>query len=161
MGIYVGFKVRFFSDDQTYFNEISVSEHDYLLGNLFFNNEISHTSIKFDRHEELSDEENELLNLYKSEEDEILVSSKIFNAKDILPVFDKIYRKVYRIKMEALENDLNDISILDISQKEKIIRRKTKINYYFDFESSFGVLYGIIKVASEQDYKIQIIEVDC
>lgn len=158
---YSGFKIRCFSEDQTYFNEIGVLEHDYLLGNLFFSNEISHTSIKFDRHEELSEDENELLNLFTSNEDEIAVSSKILSAKDILPAFDKIYKKVYQIKMEALENDLNDISILDISQKEKRIRTRTKINYYFDFESSFGVLYGIIKVASAQDFKIQIIEVDC
>lgn len=161
MGVDTGFRVSIFNNDQTYFNEISVSEHDYLLGSLFFDNEITHTSIKFDRHEELSDEENELLNLYKSEEDEILASSKIFNAKDILPVFDKIHKKLYQQKIEALEKDLNYISLLNISFEEKTIRRKTKINYYFDYESSFGVLYGIIKVASEQDLKIQIIQVDC
>jgi hypothetical protein len=63
--------------------------------------------------------------------------------------------------MEALENDLNYISLLNMSLEEKTIRRKTKINYYFDYESSFGVLYGIIKVASEQDFKIQIIQVHC
>lgn len=102
MGVDTGFRVSIFNNDQTYFNEISVSEHDYLLGSLFFDNEITHTSIKFDRHQELSDEENELLNLYKSEEDEILASSKIFNAKDILPVFDKIHKKLYQQKIEAL-----------------------------------------------------------
>jgi hypothetical protein len=157
MGVDTSIKVRIFNTDQTEFKEITVSEQDNSLGSLFFNNEISYTIIKFDRRQEFSDEENELLDLSESEEEEMLAFSKISNAKDILPIVDKIYKQLYRQKSEALNNDLNDILNLEISEEEKSKRKKSKIGDYFDFESSFSIFRGIIKVASEQDNKIQII----
>jgi len=157
MGVDTGIKVRIFNSNQTEFKEISVSEQDNSLGSLFFTNEISYTTIKFDRLQEFTEEENELLDLSGSEEEEMLAFSKISNAKDILPILDKIYKKLYRQKRDALYNDLNDIVNLDISDEEKSKSKKSKISDYFTFESSFSILRGIIKVASAQDNKIQII----
>jgi hypothetical protein len=139
----------------------------------------SYTSIKFDRLQELSDEENQLLDLkgegkkeddeeddeedYEEddeedyEEDEMTEYSKISDAKDVLLVIDKIYNKVDRRKIKALNNDLDEISKLEISEEDKIKKRTSKIRDYFDFESSFSIFRGIIKGASEQESKIQII----
>jgi hypothetical protein len=157
MAVDTSIKVRIFNNDQTEFKEITVSEQDNSLGSLFFCNEISYTSIKFDRQQEFSNEENKLLNLIESEEEEMMAYSEIYSAKEILPIIDKIYKKLYRQKSEALNNDLNHILNLEISHDEKTKRKKNKIGDYFDFESSFSIFKGIIKVASEQDNKIQII----
>lgn len=178
MGVDIAVKIRIFKDNQEEYNEVTVSEQDNSLGSLFFSNEISYTSIKFDRQQELSAEENQLLDLtgegkedddeedyedeedYDDEEDEddgMTEYSKISDAKEVLLVIDKIYNKLYRRKREALNNDLDEISKLEISEEDKIKRRTSKISDYFDFESSFSIFRGIIKSASEQGSKIQII----
>lgn len=162
MGVDTAVKIRIFKENQQEYKEVSVTEQDNSLGSLFYSNEVSYTSIKFDRLQELSDEENQLLNLSAEgedddEEDEMIEYSKISDAKDVLLVIDKIYNKIYRSKREALNNDLDEISKLEISEEDKIKKRTSKISDYFDFESSFSIFRGIIKVASEQELKIQII----
>lgn len=158
MGVDTSLKIRVFIDNKTDYKEITVSDQDNSLGSLLFNSgEISYTSIQFDRCEGFSDQENSLLNLIESDEEEMMAYSEIIQAADVITVVEKIHRKLYRIKKESLEKDLDAISTLNISDEEKIDRRKSKIGDYLDFESSFGIFVGIIKMASKQDFKIQIV----
>lgn len=157
MGVDTSVKIRIFNSNEPSFKEVTVSEQDNSLGSLFYNNEISYTSVRFDRHQELSAAENELFDLTEDAEDELLAYSRVSAAKDVLAVTDKIYRKLFRLKSVALNNDLTGLMALDISEEEKLKRRHSKISDYLDFESSFSIFRGIIKTASEQQAKIQII----
>ncbi len=157
MGVDISVKVRVFEQDQTTFKDIAVTDQDNSLSSLFYNSEISYTSIAFDRQQELSPAENELLDMKESEDEEMMVYSRISAAKEVLPVIEKLYKKVYRLKTAALDNDLMEIARLDLSEEERAKKRKYKISEYFDFDTSFGIFYGIIKVAAEQDRQIQLV----
>ncbi len=156
MGVDTSIKVRIYTNNQTEYKEVTVSDQDNSLGSLFFNSEISYTSIQFDRKNELTDKENEVLNLEESDE-EMLAVSRIINAKEVDQVVERMYNKMYREIRLALHRDLNDISALDTSDDEKSKKQKSKIGDYFDFENSFSIFRGIIKAASEEDQQIQIV----
>lgn len=157
MGVDISVKVRVFDQDQSGFKDIAVTDQDNSLSSLFYNREISYTSIGFDRQQELSPAENELLDMKESEDEEMMVYSRISAAKEVLPVIEKLYKKFYRLKTAALDNDLMEIARLDLSDEERTKKRKYKISEYFDFDTSFGIFYGIIKVAAEQDRQIQLV----
>lgn len=156
MGVDCSIKVRLFQENSDDYQEVEVSEQDNSLSSLFFNNEISYTSIKFDRHTELVPEENKFLELTENEE-EMMACTDLVNAKDLLKVFDTIGRKLHKLKREALNNDLNKIQAQDLDSEEKEKRKKTQVGEYLGFESSFSVFKGILKTAVVLNCKVQIV----
>jgi hypothetical protein len=157
MGVDTGIKVRIFQNDSENYKEIDVSEQDNSLGSLFYNDEISYTTIKFSLRDELSDEEFELFKLKDVEDEEMMSYSDIIEIELALNTFKKIYRKLYRAKNEALNNDLSKIDLLDISLEEKDKRKKNQISEYLGFESSFGIFVGILKTAKAFGDRVQIV----
>lgn len=157
MGVDSVLKVRIFQNGQSDYHEIAVSDQDNSLASLFFGDEVFYTSVRFDRDEELSAEENELLNLSERDEEEMLVCSGIIPAESLLPVIDKMHRKLYRRTRESLNNDLLEIDQQEIPDDEKTKKRYLKTGDYFDFESSLSILIGILKAASGQGLSVQIV----
>ncbi len=157
MGVDIGIKVRIFQNDSDNYKEIEVSEQDNSLGSLFYSDEISYTTIKFSLRDELTEEDFELFKLQEVEDEEMMSYSKIIDIDLVLKTFDKIYRKNYRAKNEALNNDLTKIDLLDITLEEKNKRKKSQIREYLGFENSFGIFVGILKTAKAFGDKVQIV----
>jgi hypothetical protein len=157
MGVDTGIKVRIFQNDSDNYKEIEVSEQDNSLGSLFYSDEISYTTIKFSLRDELTEEDFELFKLQEVEDEEMMSYSKIIDIDLVLKTFDKIYRKNYRAKNEALNNDLTKIDLLDITLEEKNKRKKSQIREYLGFENSFGIFVGILKTAKAFGDKVQIV----
>ncbi|MBK9462175.1 MAG: hypothetical protein IPN94_22835 [Sphingobacteriales bacterium] len=157
MGVDIGIKVRIFQNDSDNYKEIEVSEQDNSLGSLFYSDEISYTTIKFSLRDELTEEDFELFKLQEVEDEEMMSCSKIIDIDLALKTFDKIYRKNYRAKNEALNNDLTKIDLLDITLEEKNKRKKSQIREYLGFENSFGIFVGILKTAKAFGDKVQIV----
>ena len=156
MGVDCSIKVRLFQDNSEDYKEIEVSEQDNSLSSLFYTKEVAYTSITFDRHAELTLEDNKLLDLTEYEE-EMMACSEIVHPKDLLKVFDTIDRKLRKLKREALNNDLNKIHSKELDAEEKEKRKRVQIGEYFGFEGSFNTLQGILKTAVVLNFKVQIV----
>jgi hypothetical protein len=156
MGVDCSIKVRLFQEGSDDYKEVKVSEQDNSLASLFFSKEVSYTSIKFDRHVELTPEQNALLEVTE-DEDGMMACSNIIDAQEVLKVFDSIDRKLRKPKRESLNNDLTKINLqlLDAEEKEK--RMRAQIGEYLNFESSSGLLEGILKTAVVLNLKVQIV----
>lgn len=157
MGVDTGIKVRIFQNNSDNHKEVEVSEQDNSLGSLFYNDEISYTTIKFDLCKEISENEFEIFKLQQDEDEEMISYSGIIDTDLALKTFDKIYRKIYRVKNEALNNDLSKIDSLDINVEEKDKRKKRQISEYLGFENSFGIFIGILKTAKVFGDRVQIV----
>lgn len=156
MGVDCSIKVRLFQDGSEDYKEVEVSEQDNSLSSLFFTNEISYTSIKFDRHAELTPEDNKFLELTENE-DEMMACTSLMDAKAALRIVDTIGRKLHKLKREALNNDLNKIQAQDLDAEEKEKRKKVQMGEYFGFEGSFNTLKGILKTAVVLNFTVQIV----
>jgi hypothetical protein len=156
MGVDSSIKVRLFQEGSDDYKEIEVSEQDNSLASLFYVDEVKYTSIKFDRHAELTSEENAFIELTENEE-EMMACTNLMDAKVALKIFDSIDRKLRKLKREALNNDLNKIQSQELDNEEKEKRKKAEISEYLGFESSFNIFKGIIKTAVVLDFKIQIV----
>jgi hypothetical protein len=158
MGMDTTIRIRFFKNDLDNFKEISnYADHDNYLDTLFHGDKIYGTSIHFNRKNELTAEENECLDLIIDENEEIRAYSKIMESSIAFNVFDKVYRKLFPLKSEALLADLSNIDLLDIVQEEKVKMKKNKIRSYLGFENSISALLGLLKTANDLEYKVQIV----
>lgn len=156
MGFECRIIVRLFQDASEDYKEVEVSEEDKSLASVFFSNEIAHTSIMFDRHVELTPEQNAFLEVTE-DEDGMMACSKIIDAQEVLKVFDSIDRKLRKPKRESLNNDLTKIHLQLLETEEKEKRMRATIGEYLHFESSSGLLEGILKTAVVLNLKVQIV----
>ncbi len=156
MGVDCSIKVRLFQDNSEDYKEIEVSEQDNSLSSLFYTKEVAYTSITFDRHAELTPEDNKLLDLTENEE-EMMACTSLIDAKAALKIVDAIGRKLHKLKREALNNDLNKIQTQDLDAEEKEKRKKVQMGEYFGFEGSFNTLKGILKTAVVLNFTVQIV----
>ena len=157
MGVDTSLKVRLYSKNDSNYNEVEISAQDNSLASLFTDSSIRYTSIYFNKQTELTEEECELFKLNCDEEDEMMMYSNIQNPEQFEKILEKIHRSLYKVKREALLNDLNKIELQDVSEEEKNKRKKLQMADYFDFEKSFGIMFGIIKTAKHIDCRIQIV----
>lgn len=156
MGVDCSIKIRLFQEGSEEYKEVEVSEQDNSLASLFFSKEVSYTSIKFDRHAELTPEENALIELAEDEEG-MMACSDLIDAKATLKIIDSIDRKIRKSNREALNNDLGKIESQDLDNEEKEKRKKSQIGEYFGFENSFNIFKGILKTAVVLNVKVQIV----
>lgn len=156
MSVDSSIKVRLFQEGSDDYKEVEVSEQDNSLASLFYVDEVRYTSIKFDRHAELTPDENGLIELTENEE-EMMACTNIMDSATALGIFEKIHRKLHKLKREALNQDLNAIQLKELEAEEKEKRKKTQMGEYFGFENSFSVLKGILKTAVVLNLKVQII----
>lgn len=150
-------KIRIFENDLEDYKEVEVTDVDNSFGNMFWSDEIRYTSIKFDLKTELSEEEFETIRLIESEEEEMMAYSDIIEAALAAEIFEKVYRKLYRLKTQALIKDLTEIDALAIASEEKDKKKDYKTAEYFGFENSFSLILGILKTAKAFSKKIQLV----
>ena len=155
MGIYTHLSVKIFENNQIDFKEIELNGQDNSVVSLFLDSIIRHTNINFDRFQVLTDEENNLLHIIESEEN--LIYSAIIDSLLLLKIMDKIYSEILVTKILALNDELNTIEEFTTNNDEKAILKSSKIGDYMEFEGTFGMLRGILKVAKEFKLNVQII----
>lgn len=157
MGVDVAMKIRIFENNPEDYNEAEVTDVDNSFANMFWSDEIRHTSIKFDLKTEISEEEFETIQLIESEEEEMMAYSDIIDSAAALEIFGKVYRKLYKRKTQALIKDLTEIDALAIAPEEKDRKKDFKTAEYFGFENSFSLILGILKTAKAFSKKIQLV----
>lgn len=157
MGVDAGISIRVFQNDSGKYKEIVFAGDTNSFGSLFYNAEIQYTSIQFNLESEITEEEYKLFRLQEEDDEGMVCCSNIIDADLAVKTFDKIYRRLYTSKVEALNNDLNTIYLLDINPEEKNQQINSKISEYLNFENTFGEFVGILKTANAFGNKIQII----
>ena len=158
MGVDVGIKVKMLDESDNVKMEMDVSPQDNSLGSILDgSSEIRYLSLNLNDEKFLSQEELEKIKLNYDPEQEMVMVSNIIDSNEAIKLFEKIFRYTYRRMSNSLELDISKINELDIDDENKLRRRKDQISEYIGFEYSLGVVIGILKVASKNYPKVQIV----
>jgi len=154
MGVDTGLVVTLISSENSTKN-ITVSNQDNSMASLFYDTNISYTSIKFDKENLLTPEENDLLEM--KEISELAMETKVMPAKKMDALLKKIWTRLYNLRAQHLNLDLQELRNTPYDDERKKMDQFNKISNYFGFLDSLGILRGIVKTAANDDLDIKIV----
>jgi hypothetical protein len=156
MGLDVEFIIRLIDPVAGSIKEVRVSEQDNSLQSIFYNTNVKYTSITFDIEAELTEEEQALFRMDEEEED-MMGIAPVVEASAAVLAFEKINKALRKRTAPALVNDLAAIEKESSEPEEVGKRKRSKVRDYLDFDSSFNIMYGVLKSAAAMSLQVQLV----